>query len=252
MIMVVGALELELMLVKWRLRRRRRAGTAFRAVGIGPEAVLARLPRLIERVRPKPKLVINAGFAGGLRPGLEPGELLLAERLLTEDGRELALDGELVEEAASALRAALELDVDVDDGPDRGLHRGALVSVATMARGTEERAHLARKLSEPALAVEMEAFWIGEVARSLGVPFLVVKALIDPLERPLPPPVERVSRAGRLSLAATLPLFARPGELLWLARRAGLASGRLALALEVLMDRFGSDLAFDLARPDRN
>ena len=237
MIMIVSALEIELLLVRWRLRwkwkganHRRRAPVVFRAVGIGPEAVLARLPRLIEQARPKPELLINAGFAGGLRPGLESGELLLAERLLTEDGRELALDGELVGEAASALEAALE--------PEGKLHRGALVSVGAMARGTAERACLGRELPVPALAVEMEAFWVGEVARSLGVPFLAVKALIDPLERPLPPPVERVSRAGRLSPAAVLPLFAQPGELLRVARQAGLASGRLALALEALVECF--------------
>ncbi|MFQ6117572.1 MAG: hypothetical protein ACE5LQ_04825, partial [Candidatus Bipolaricaulia bacterium] len=213
---IVAALERELAAA----RREIGEGAIYLAMGMGREGVERSLQALLERERPE--MFILTGFAGGLRPELQSGELLLAEGFLRPGAAEIRVDERLYSAAAEAL------------GPD--LRRGRLLTVARPA-SSEEKNRLGKDF--PALAVDMEGWWAAALAREAGVPLLCLKAILDPLDRPLPRFITGVGRAGRPTSGAWLTLLLHPRELpelLQLAHAAHRAGVALALALRRLVE----------------
>lgn len=231
MILITAALEREL----GPFRRIAPPGVAPLVTGIGREAVERGLSAFIAEHRSQIELLISSGFAGGLAPNLRPKTLILAERLLLEDGREIRVEAGLLARAAKALE------------PLRA-HRGSILTVAKPARDVKEKRRLGQEFG--ALAVEMEAFWAAEAARAYELPFLAVKVVLDPLKWVLPEfiGVLRLDRGRPWPWKATLALAMtrRPWEawnLAQLAASAWLASRQLALALEALVKAFAIEVA---------
>lgn len=194
------------------------------ATGIGGEAVQARLPAFL--AHHQPGLLISTGFAGALRAGLSPGEIVLADRLLTEDGKEINLDKELLYRTGQALDSI-------------AVHRGRLLTCSRPIRTPQEKERLGRSFG--AVAVEMEAFPTAEIAQALGIPFLALKAVLDPMERALPPFVQSLGGGGRFSKGVLFSSVRSPGQLGALSplvREAGRAGRSLAAALQALTAHF--------------
>jgi 4-hydroxy-3-methylbut-2-enyl diphosphate reductase len=153
------------------------AGRVLRA-GVGPRR--ARRAAVAAAALPAGAVAI-AGLAGALAPGLEPGEVVLADRVLWRSG-ECAARCADPEPLAAALR-------------DRGLrvHIGAVVSVRSPAVGAT-RQSLSRT---GALAVDMESVWLAPGAA--GRPLAVVRVVLDSPRRELANPWQTLSglrRAG--------------------------------------------------------
>lgn len=225
MILVTAALERELR----PFQKIALPGVALLSTGIGRRATEKALAAFLAEHRPQIELLISSGFAGGLVRGLSPGELVLAERLRLEDGQEIEVEKELLAQAAAAFEPF-------------GAHRGPVLTVGKLARAVEEKRRLG--LRSRALAVEMEAFWIAALAREYRLPFLAVKAILDPLERPLPYFAGAVF-GRRPPVGVALSLLSRPWQLLEVPRLAGaarLASSRLARALEALVGAFAVEM----------
>jgi adenosylhomocysteine nucleosidase len=231
MILITAALECELR----PFRRLAPSDVALLPTGIGRGAVERALSAFLAEHRPQIELLISCGFAGGLVPGLRPGELVLAERLLWA-GREIKVERELLLQASQALE------------PLEARH-GPILTVTEPIRDVEEKARLGR--DSGALVVEMEAFWAAKIAQDHRVPFLAVKAVLDPLERPLPEFVTAVGLGGELSVKAIRSLLSRPWQLREVPRLAGaarLAAGRLARALAALVSAFARASEVEEAR----
>lgn len=146
--MVVAALRTELLFVPG----------PKAALGVGLRAREG-LAKLVERERPK--AVALVGYAGGLRPELRPGTLLLADRVLDEEGV-VEVDAELLLQARRRLPWA-------QVGPlftDRKL----------TSRGEKT------KLAEKALAVDMETSFLVRELTARGIPFLVARVILDTAE----------------------------------------------------------------------
>jgi adenosylhomocysteine nucleosidase len=173
----------------------RRAVVAVTGVGKVNAAMTTAL--LLERF--SPAAVIFTGVAGGLDPDLQPGDVVIGERLVqhdlvryTEQGRlprtvrnpvnrsenPIVLESSrallaLARDAAS--RLALERLAD-EPRPPRVLF-GTIATgdsfVASSAKKTELRSELG------AHAVEMEGAAVAQVCHQHGVPFLVVRGLSD-------------------------------------------------------------------------
>jgi adenosylhomocysteine nucleosidase len=224
MIVIVAALERELR----PLRQVPLPETATLATGIGGEAVKTRLPAFL--AHHQPGLLISTGFAGALRAGLSPGEIVLAERLLTEDDQEIKIDEELLYRSGQALDSI-------------AVHRGKLLTWSRPIRTSQEKERLGRSFG--AVAVEMEAFPSAELAHALGIPFLAVKAILDPMEQTLPPFVLSLRGGGGFSkevLVALVRNLGQIGALPWLVREAGRAGRSLAAALQALTADFPGKL----------
>jgi adenosylhomocysteine nucleosidase len=117
--------------------------------------------------------LVSFGIAGGLDPNLAPGDLVLAERVMSPEGDAVATDPDLRATWAAAAAAA-------------GLHHvdGSLMeSARILASAAEKRA---AHRSSGAVAVDMESRAVAGVAAEAGMPFIAVRAIADPAGRPLP------------------------------------------------------------------
>jgi adenosylhomocysteine nucleosidase len=153
----------------------------------------------------RPDLVVSAGFAGGLRPGLATGTVLFA--------------------ADAALEAALAAA-----GATRGRFQCA---ERVVSRATEKHALWQ---STGADAAEMESEAICGLCRTQGIPCATVRAILDPVEEDLPLDFNRLLTTDlRLDPAKlALQLAKTPGKipaLLRLRRQSDEAARKLADAL---------------------
>jgi adenosylhomocysteine nucleosidase len=213
---IVAALEREVRpLIKgWHLCERQYEGRRFRffenewAVlvcgGIGAEAARRASEAVIAIYHPS--LVISAGFAGALDPGLLVGDILTPRWVI---------------DAGDGSRA------------DTGAGDGALVSVDSVA-GPEQKAKITKAYG--AQAVDMEAAAVARGAQARGVRFTAIKAISDESGFVIPPMAEFVTedgcfRTGRFVIFAVL----RPWlwfKLIRLARNASRAASALCVSLE--------------------
>jgi 4-hydroxy-3-methylbut-2-en-1-yl diphosphate reductase len=137
-------------------------GARVHRTGMGPHKSLV----AAERLRTEPgRALIVLGFCGGLDAQSRPGEVIVAEEVLSaadegHDRVQATCHG--VERLASALG-------------DAGLtvRRGPIVGVGKIATG-ERREQLR---SAGALAVDMESAWLA--AGAAGRPFAVVRVVLD-------------------------------------------------------------------------
>ena len=134
--------------------------------GAGPDRSTASAGPLA--ARGDHRAVAVAGVAGGLRPGLLPGTIVVADRVLAEDGTVVA-----VLESAGIIAAELR---------DRGapVTVGPVISTSTLVEGSGRRASLA---ATGALAVDTETAWL--LAAGWGIPAAVVRVIADTPEREL-------------------------------------------------------------------
>jgi 4-hydroxy-3-methylbut-2-enyl diphosphate reductase len=131
-------------------------------VGMGPRRAAAAAARVRPGVAGRHAAVAVAGVAGALVDGLDPGDLVVADRVLDESGA-------VVARLPSAALLGAEL-------ARRGLvvRIGAVVSTDHVVHGRAARADLART---GALAVDMESAAL--LAEPWGVPTAVVRAVSD-------------------------------------------------------------------------
>jgi adenosylhomocysteine nucleosidase len=176
----------------------------------------------------RPRLVVSAGFAGGLDARARRQDLVVATSLCNAADGEIALD-------PAALMPWL------DEVPN--LHRGRLLSFDRVVRLRAEKQQLGRR--HEALAVDMETFAVAEVCRARAVDFLAVRAISDAVDDELPHDVGKLlaqkSFAGQLG-AAVGSIFRRPAavkDLFNLHQNALASSGRLARFLGMLIERLG-------------
>jgi adenosylhomocysteine nucleosidase len=219
-IAIVAALEREVkpLIGNWRSRERDHGDRKFRffekgdAVlicgGIGAEAARRATEAVI--ALHAPAVVYSAGFAGGLQPSLEVGDIVVPRRVVD------ARDGS---------------SVDTGDG------NGVLLTITSIA-GPKEKAHLAA--SYGALAADMEAASVARGAQAREVRFAAVKVISDDRDFPLPP-MQRLIRARGEFDTARFVCFALLRPWLWptllrLARNSRLAAHALSRHLQRTID----------------
>jgi adenosylhomocysteine nucleosidase len=150
--------------------------------------------------------VVSFGLAGGLCPRLRPGDAILGTHVVGSAGpiethfefNERLLKGFL----GAGVRAQM----------------GAIAGVDAPATTIASKAELRQALS--AIAVDMESHVAGAFARSLGLPFMIVRVACDPAERALPPfAAKAITGEGALDLPLVLREFSRqPAQLRHLIR----------------------------------
>lgn len=160
-----------------------------------------------------PKWVVSTGFAGALRTELKTGDLVVANRVVTTNGDELAIDVGMASDAA------------------RGLHVGRLLTVDHMVRTIAEKKLLAEQTNS--LAVEMESFAVATVCQRAKTRFMAIRAISDDLSADLPPEVlSLVGETGAVRFGAVIgSLIKRPSSIkdMWrLREQAAVAADRLA------------------------
>jgi adenosylhomocysteine nucleosidase len=187
--------------------------------GAGRKRAEAATRVAIERCRPD--AIVSAGFAGGVSPGLSVGDVVLCDEIRTIDGS-----------------TAGELPRNTEDGLFTiagDLQRVGCLTVKEMASTSEDKRSLGNRF--PVAVVDMESYWVAEIATQAGVQSVVVRCVLDPVERTLPPLVEHLIGSGAvarllrsLAYVVTRPMFIP--DLLRLARETAKAKKALARTLE--------------------
>lgn len=134
--------------------------------------------------------IVFTGTAGGLAPGVNVGDVVVADALLQHDmdasplfpRHEVPLYGRDRFEAdatlSSALAEAAQAALAELGGPAARLHRGLVVSGDRFVCDRAENEALCRRLPQ-ALAVEMEGAALAQVCHDFGVPFAVLRTVSD-------------------------------------------------------------------------
>lgn len=160
------------------------AGLGFERAGDAARELIGRGARAL----------LSWGVAGGLSDELAPGDLLLPERVVSEDGEWITDD-----DLRSRLQAVLG---------GRARAGGALFCSRAAVTSVAAKRTLA---AHGMLAVDMESAAVAIIAQRAGVPFVAVKAICDPAARRIP--------------AAALRLLDRDGTIRWRAMPGALREG---------------------------
>ena len=152
--------------------------------------------------------LLSWGSAGGLAASLLPGNLILPKTVISSDQSVFPVDADWHESLCRLLRGYEDF------------HTGPLAESPTVLTSPAEK----RAFSEQydAMAVDMESASVAQMASDARVPFIVVRAIADPLEMTLPlSGLEAIDRHGRLQPLKLLHgLIRNPAELFLLIRLA--------------------------------
>jgi adenosylhomocysteine nucleosidase len=145
--------------------------------------------------------LVSFGMAGGLDPALVPGTLFLPSEVVSADGAAVIGTDQLWRE---------QLGARVPSQPVLG---GRLLTTLKAVGTQADKALLFRQTG--ARAVDMESLAIAEVARSRGLPFIVIRVIVDGASDTLPRAVTAAADSeGHLQIGRLLGALARqPGEL---------------------------------------
>ena len=177
-------------------------GAALLQTGIGPEQVRS-ISGDIRMCRPAG--LISIGTAGGLTRKLLPGRLLLPKHVVTENGQVFPVTSPWHTRVCQRLG-------------EHDIETGTIVSVARPVRRPHDKQRL--QSSTGAVAVDMESAELAHIALQHSIPFLVVRAVADPLDQPLPrSAIAALTSRGNLYIAGLLgQLLHHPGEITALIR----------------------------------
>jgi adenosylhomocysteine nucleosidase len=194
----------------------------------------------------KPKIIISAGFAGGLSLSLKSHGILLANSVIDSTGRKIILDQTALSPDNSNEGRILQcplahfpFDQSKLNWPN--LYIGKLLSVDHVIREPSEKKSLHQQ--HQALAVDMETFAVAEVCCNRGVPLCAIRVIHDAADDALPADIERLLRqkteAARLG-AALGAIWRRPGSIkdLWAMKEKSLiCSTQLAKFISQLIEQ---------------
>jgi adenosylhomocysteine nucleosidase len=203
---------------------------AFIATGIGMKRARA-IARQALAAFPETELVIGTGVAGALSGGLRPGDIVIADRAMK--ARDDTAHPEQV----------LPVDPVTLHYCERTLHGAGLESstggiLSSLRVIPDAAGKRAAKQNSGAIAVDMESAAIAIEANARGVPFAIVRTVIDSVEDEIFG-AEMADEQGRVKpLAAANYLVRNPGAVLkipWMIRNLALATRSLADAIEALI-----------------
>lgn len=195
----------------------------------GPRAERARAAAQFAASQFHPRVLVMAGYAGGLAPGLASAALVVANPLCEpRSGREAFPPDELLKRARQA-------------GEQLGeVHFGRLLTLDRVLGAPRDKARAHEESG--ALAVDMESLGALRAANVSDTPFIAIRAIVDDARTELPAGITSLLDArGNAPIGrAIVQLLRRPGMLAALPalkRRADLARERLAAYLEAFVAR---------------
>jgi adenosylhomocysteine nucleosidase len=153
--------------------------------------------------------LVSFGLAGGLAPGLQPGDLVLPQMVCNARSASWSADPVWRERVHLRLASGgVEPKAGALVGNDR------IVATASDKRALFD--------ATGAHAVDLESHAVAAVAAEANIPFLVLRAVADPADQVVPQVAREALRPdGRLRVRATFGgLLRQPGELIALLRLA--------------------------------
>ncbi len=141
------------------------SGNVFlRISGVGAKRASSAAKALLEQGATS---LLSWGSAGGLIPGLSPGSVVLPKVIVAVDGSVYSVNAAWHGHLCSQLKGKVDL------------HEGGLAESRTVVASPAEKSTLFRQTG--AIAVDMESAALAAVAHEAGVPFIAIRAVVDPV-----------------------------------------------------------------------
>ena len=163
-------------------------------------------------------LLISAGVAGGIRHGLNVGDLVVAERVGYSgqsdfDGEELQLESDF-----ACKEEIVQLARQFSNDPESKMHFGNLLTVDKVINQASTKKRIGEQNSF--LAVEMESAAVAEVAMEKGVEFAAIRSISDDIDDDLQLDYDNViSDEGKVKVGSiALSVLKNPQKLALLSR----------------------------------
>ena len=163
-------------------------------------------------------LLISAGVAGGIRHGLNVGDLVVAERVGYSgqsdfDGEELQLESDF-----ACKEEIVQLARQFSNDPESKMHFGNLLTVDKIINQASTKKRIGEQNSF--LAVEMESAAVAEVAMEKGVGFAAIRSISDDIDDDLHLDYDNViSDEGKVKVGSiALSVLKNPQKLALLSR----------------------------------
>ena len=155
------------------LRKASRSWPEAPRVIVGGGTAAAAQRRAPDLLGQSPSALLSFGYCGGLAGDLRPGDLVIATEVISAQGQRSRCDPAVGERFA---KAAQTLGLTVRHG-----------AVATPSEAVAEPA-AKRRLADAtgATAVDLESAAVAQVAEEAGLPFAVLRAVLDDVQTPLP------------------------------------------------------------------
>ena len=191
--------------------------------------------------RYRPDLVLSAGFAGGVLEGQDTGDVFLCDRLMAVEGPAIFWEPDAVLESdpqqVSPLNGLFQ---------GNGYHVSGCLSVPDLLQASSMKEWIGANF--PVGIIDMESYWVGQIAARYGAAHAVVRTILDPVGQTLPPFVGRAVREdGAKSWSAAIRhLASHPSEapgLLKLRRQVRTAGDALGEVLSAVADGFDDGAA---------
>ena len=202
--------------------------------GMGLENAASAANVLIKTL--KPALIVNFGFCGGVKPGPQVGDIIVAHRILLNRDTLFSPQSGIVEEDAKLLSRSL-----ADSLADRGftVYGGAFITCADIKSKAEMARSIPSWANNPVL--EMETAAVALTAARGGVPFIALRVVTDDAGEELDFTIgeltdERMNiRIGKVLMAVARKPRIIP-QMLRLSKNSGRAGENLALAVVMLLE----------------
>jgi len=173
--------------------------------------------------------LLSWGFAGALHSKLSPGSLILPRRVMYPQKAVFSTDNDWHNRLLARLANQLEI------------YTEPLAQSMSAPKSREEKLDFVEQ--NQALAVDMESASVAEAAVAAGLPFMAIRAIVDPLEQNIPASAFRaIDERGRLQpfrLLASLAM--RPADvpiLNQLRRNFNAARNTLTTVAQLLEENF--------------
>jgi len=135
--------------------------------------------------------LVSWGCAAAIAVGLKPGDLVLAASVLTADHDSIVIDKIWHNTCQSLLSHQLTM------------HTGQLLESKHLVATSQEKQQL--NLASSAIALDMESAAVAQIAQQHQVPFLVLRAIADPVEMDLPSAISHsLNSAGDVEIGKLL------------------------------------------------
>ena len=172
-----------------------KAPVEFHFIGVGPKRAGAAMTEVLKKAKRRPEAVLMLGVAGAVNPGMDSGDLILADTYALDaegDGVEnISPDTEMLE-LAEATAAELRMPVS----------RASSLTVNHLIVESSERQQLRDKYQVG--SVNMEDYAVAVAVGKAGVPFLSVRVILDTAEQSLPGYLPGLSKKRNAALTEIL------------------------------------------------
>ncbi len=185
--------------------------------GLGLEAMDSAIRYCLANFHPA--LCLHVGYCGGADPALAPGDLVIATSVTdARTERRIAAEPELVQRAQEIISR-------------KGMRgrTGGIATVNEIISSPHEKAFVGTKFN--AVALDMESSSFAAACAHAQTPYLIVRAVLDPLSETLPDLSDALDSSGHADgLAFADHIIRHPGDALKLPRLEYLAAqARIAI-----------------------